>query len=174
VPAGKIISQTPSMGTTLAQGAVVSVVVSRGPPKANLPSVVGLNYAEAEALLKNAGFGVARQEEWSQQVPKGAVISQAPLSGGQEVLGTVVTLVVSKGWMRPVVPNVVGRLEAEAKQIIAEAGYRTAPYVNRQGHDVLPDEVLRRVCIGCVLSTTPVGGTEAAPGTEVFMAVRKD
>ncbi len=83
------------------------------------------------------------------------------------------TLPAAGGNLVPV-PNVVGLAEKTAQQAVLDAGLRNFPYVNYQGHDGLPNDILVKVCAGCVLSTTPPAGEMAELGTEVRMAVRKD
>ena len=72
------------------------------------------------------------------------------------------------------VPNVVGLPEEKAQRTILDAGLRNSPYVNYQGREALPEDVLKKLCPGCVLSTTPAPGEMVELGTEIRMAVRKD
>lgn len=73
------------------------------------------------------------------------------------------------------VPQVVGKPEQEAKDELQRAGLRLWPYgTNYQGHADLPDDALKTVCVGCVLSTNPTAGMKVAPATIVQIAVRKD
>ncbi len=57
VPAGRVVSQTPSTGT-LFRGDRVTVVVSKGPVMVTVPKVVGMPVAKAEAALTAAGLKV--------------------------------------------------------------------------------------------------------------------
>ncbi|MER3406748.1 MAG: hypothetical protein C4289_17590 [Chloroflexota bacterium] len=93
---------------------------------------------------------------------------------GQSVLrGSTVTMVVSTGKRLVRVPDVVGKREAEAQQLIREAGLRTAP-PNYQGPNDVPRQVLEQVRPGEVLSQTPPGGSMVEPGTTVYIAVRRN
>ena len=125
-------------------------------------------------MLNGLGLKVSKQEEWNATVPSGVVFAQSP-SAGQKILpGETVKLTISKGSEKIAVPNVAGMAESVAKETILQAGLQNSPWVNYQGHDVLPDEVLKRVCVGCVLSVTPAPGTLVDPGTVISIAVRKD
>lgn len=117
---------------------------------------------------------VAKEEIWSREMPEGTVLSQNPREGEEKPLGTTVSLLVSKGPQRVAVPNVVGKPEGEAKRLIFAANLANSPWVNYQGHNQLPAELLTQVCVGCVLSTTPPPGSEVPPGTVVNMAVRQE
>src|SRR6185436_6199707 len=54
VPAGSVISQNPTAGTQSAVGAVVTFVVSTGPPLVAVPNVVNLTQAAATAAITGA------------------------------------------------------------------------------------------------------------------------
>ncbi len=59
VPAGRVVSQTPSTGT-LFKGDRITVVVSKGPVMVTVPEVVGMPVAKAEAALTAAGLKVEK------------------------------------------------------------------------------------------------------------------
>ncbi len=75
-----------------------------------VPSLAGTDRAAAVDLLQGAGLDpVIREEQWSESVPEGAVISADP-DGGEAIRGSDVELVVSKGPERFVVdPAFVGQ-----------------------------------------------------------------
>jgi MYXO-CTERM domain-containing protein len=103
VPAGSVISQSPSAGTSLAAGSAVSLVVSTGPVAT--PNVVNQTEAAATAALTGAGLAVGTvTRESSATVPSGSVISQSPASGANVASGSAVALVVSTGPSTPTTP----------------------------------------------------------------------
>ena len=144
------------------------------PKEVEIPSFVSIKYAEAEKMLSGLGLKVSAQEEWNATVPVGVVFAQSPSAGQKVLTGEVVRLTISRGPEKVAVPNVVGMTESAAKEAILGARLQNSLWVNYQGHDVLPDETLRRVCVGCVLSVTPAPGTLVDPGTVIHMAVRRD
>ncbi len=89
-----------------------------------VPSVTGLSYAEASALLKENGYEVAKEEVFSAEISSGNVISQSPDAGVDAQKGTVVTLRVSLGEeiTKVRVPNVIGMDQLEAASALTEAG----------------------------------------------------
>ena len=174
VPEGRVLRQIPAPGRTVSPGAAVTVTISTGPAIVRVPGVADQNIAQADAQLNEAGLRSAVKEVWNATIPAGKVIQQDPAPGATVARGSLVTLTVSKGREKVAVPNVVGVAEEKAQRAIQQAGLRNFPYVNYQGHDVLPNDALVRVCAGCVLSTTPAAGEMAELGTEVRMAVRKD
>jgi beta-lactam-binding protein with PASTA domain/tRNA A-37 threonylcarbamoyl transferase component Bud32 len=175
VPSGRVVRTNPPAGRSVPSGTVVEVVLSRGPEQIEVPRVVNLKLADARKQLQDAGLTVMEVGEWNDAVPREVVTAQSPAAGQRLPRGGKVTLTYSLGRDRTVVPNVIGLREDEAKRAIEQAKLRNAPYVNRQSRrDVphVPEEELRRFCVGCVLSTDPAPGTEVAVGTEVRMAVR--
>ncbi|MDP2659992.1 MAG: PASTA domain-containing protein, partial [Dehalococcoidia bacterium] len=162
------INAMPSVTATLP----FSGTASPGPNTVEVPTLTNLAVAQAEARLNDAGLKLDRRDVWSSTVPEGIVSQQSPPPGTKATRGSVVTLTVSKGVEK--VPNVEGLSENKAQTALQQAGFKNYPLVNYQGHDVLPDATLVKVCIGCVLSTTPGPGEMVPPGTEIRMAVRKD
>ncbi len=98
VPEGVVISQDPVGGTMAALGSAVNLVVSKGVEQVEVPDVVGMAQAEAEATIIAAGLVVARVVEvYSDTVAEGVVAAQHPLAGALVLPGSGVTIHVSKG-----------------------------------------------------------------------------
>jgi serine/threonine-protein kinase len=96
VPKGRVVSETPSGGTTVDKGTTVALQISRGPQKVNVPDVTGLTTAEARAKLSGDGFKVKVVKEESATDPPDTVIHQTPGGGSSAVKGGVVTIFVAK------------------------------------------------------------------------------
>lgn len=174
MPEGRIIRQAPSAGANVQPGSAVTVTISRGPNTVRVPAVTDLPLSQAQARLNDAELKPTLKESWSSTVPEGVVFQQDPAPGTTVNRGSAVTLTVSKGREKAPVPNVVGLKEDKAQKDIQQAGLRNYLYINYQGHDTLPSSTLSKVCVGCVLSTTPAPGEMVELGTEIRMAVRKD
>ena len=71
------------------------------------------------------------------------------------------------------VPDLVGLPETEAQARITAVGLMTT-YVNYQGREDVPQDVLERVPVGHTLSQTPAPGEILPPGAKVLIAVRKE
>ena len=105
VEKGKIISQQPMSGSTLQEGDTVTLVLSKGPMKGNIPNVVGLTLGEAGNILKENKLSLGNiKYEYSDTYNNGIVIAQDPKSGSEsnQEWGTV-NVVVSKGKKEEVV-----------------------------------------------------------------------
>jgi len=98
VPAGDVISQDPTAGTTVAPNAPVNLVVSLGAATIAVPDVVGLPQADAEAAIVAAGLTVGTVTTAnSDTVPAGDVISQNPTRDTNVASETPVNILVSLG-----------------------------------------------------------------------------
>jgi serine/threonine-protein kinase len=173
VPQGRVLAQTVPSGARLAAGGGVGVVVSRGVELLESPNVVGLALSDAQSRLTAAGFSVSRQGAPSALVAAGFVSAQAPAAGSQLGRGALVTVTVSLG-NKILVPDFMGRPEADAQQAIRDLGLATT-FVNYQRPDEIPAGEqwrLAQVAPGCVLSQSPASGKLVDPGTTVYLAVR--
>jgi serine/threonine-protein kinase len=90
-PQGQVFRQDPAPGETVQRGDTVVFWVSSGPPKVDVPDVVGLSWGDASALLEEAGFvvGIDYVAGWG-EFP-GTVTGQDPAAGvrgraGDEVI----------------------------------------------------------------------------------------
>jgi beta-lactam-binding protein with PASTA domain len=124
-----------------------------------VPYVIGQPLEAAQAALEAEGFEVSTVNENSDR-PANEVIEQDPAQGEEAEEGSTVTLTVSQGPAPVAVPNVVGKTETEASQLLSAAGFIVNP-VPTENADV--EE-------GVVISQDPPGG-EAAPGSTVTINV---
>ena len=126
VPAGYIISQNPAymVDYTVKEGSTITVVVSKGRNIVPVPKLVGLTTEEATASLEALGLLVNITEEYNKKVEAGIVIEQDVKQGEEIDAGETVTIKVSKGIEKVIVPNLVGKTEDEAKKAIEEAGLK--------------------------------------------------
>ncbi len=88
VPAGQVIGTSPAAGQQAPAGSTVTVIVSSGPPSAQVPNVEGKKVAPAEALLKAAGFPVGHVFGPA----SGTIFTQTPAPGTSQPVGTAINL----------------------------------------------------------------------------------
>lgn len=96
---GTIISQQPEAGEkVLAKDTKVVFVVSKGVEQVDVIDLKGYTESALNEYKKTSGFTirVARQD-FSEDVPKGSVISQTPEAGTTLEKGSTVNVVISKG-----------------------------------------------------------------------------
>lgn len=164
---GKIISQDPTYKENykIKEHSEISVIISKGTEKVDVPNVVGKTREEAEKELKDAGLVPEIIEENDEKVEAGIVLSQDPEDGENVNKGSKVKLVVSKGSaiVKVEVPSLVGKNEQEAKALLAEAGLK-ANIINDED-DSKND--------GVVLRQSKEAGTQVQEGTTITITVNK-
>lgn len=96
-PAGEVVSQTPVGGSAAGPGGTVTITVSLGDGKVNVPDVTGYDQATAINMLYSAGLQYIIETAYSDTVVSGCVISQSPTSGERVAPNSTITLVISLG-----------------------------------------------------------------------------
>lgn len=162
--AGVIISQDIEEKTKVEQGTVVNYVVSAGTNSPSVPAVTGLSQSEAEAQIKALGLETSIQQEYSDIVGIGKVISVDPAEGTQLSVGQTVTLVVSLGEenKQVPVPSVTGMTEADAKKKLNDSGFQVNVETTTEANSASE---------GCVAYQSVSAGTEVDPGTTITIRV---
>ncbi|MFI9821362.1 Stk1 family PASTA domain-containing Ser/Thr kinase [Streptomyces sp. NPDC052013] len=164
VKRGTVISTDPKAGARIRGNDSVSLVISKGPQTVRVPDLDGYALDKARSLLKDEGLepGMVTRE-FSEDVPRGSVISTEPGKGTEVRAGSAVALTVSKG--SPVdVPDVTGDDLADARAQLQEAGLKVkvaAQRVNSE-HDA-----------GQVARQNPGAGGVAAEGDTVTLTLSK-
>jgi beta-lactam-binding protein with PASTA domain/tRNA A-37 threonylcarbamoyl transferase component Bud32 len=93
-PVDTVVEQTPAAGQLVGEGTTVTLFVSNGKVE-EVPDVVGLAQAEAEAELRSAGFRASvRTRSVSEPDEDGTVLSQSPAGGKERRRGESVTITV--------------------------------------------------------------------------------
>lgn len=164
LPANYVVSQRPEAGQPVERGVRIEVVVSLGKEMVQVPRVVEDPMQAAQQKLAAAGLRWRVTEEISDMTPVGIVMAQSPAPGVSVEKGSEVVLRVSAGKEKVAVPDLVGRTEAEAQDMIVKAGL-SKTYPNYQDYTFVPP--------GHVLSQEPKPGTLVEKGTTVYIAVRR-
>src|SRR6516225_11564742 len=107
VAAGKVISQDPASGSSVAEGSLVNLVISSGPQMVSVPKVDGLTQDAAATAITGAKLKMGTvTPQASDTVVGGKVINQEPASGSSVAEGSAVNLVISSGPQKVSVPKV--------------------------------------------------------------------
>jgi beta-lactam-binding protein with PASTA domain len=121
-PEGSVAATRPAKGSVLKANQVVTVVISTGKPKVDVPDVTGRSVAEATAILGAAHLRVRPERVFDDNLPKGRAVGTEPGSGSEVTWGSTVVLAVSKGPDLVEVPRVIGLSKREAAHRLREAG----------------------------------------------------
>jgi eukaryotic-like serine/threonine-protein kinase len=113
VPAGKIARQNPDPRTLVKRGRPVTVVLSKGPQRAEVPELYGKTLPAAQAAISGAGLGLGRilGAFASNREAAGSVLEQNPDPGASVAPATGVDLLLamSSPGDRYVMPDLVYR-----------------------------------------------------------------
>jgi eukaryotic-like serine/threonine-protein kinase len=121
VPVGVVYKQDPAAGSHIAKGSTVTIWVSTGPPKVDVPQVKGQTWAEAEQALKKAGLKPIKFSVPG--TPKDQVTATDPKAGTSVAEGSNVRVNVYSGPVQTTVPGVVGELVPQATSALNAAGF---------------------------------------------------
>jgi eukaryotic-like serine/threonine-protein kinase len=164
VASGFVISTKPKSGTELQEGSTVDVYCSAGRATTTVPSLQGLNPAQAGAALAlahlKAGSIIPTPSE---AIKPGLVVYSQPYGGNLEPWGTTVKLYVSDGQQTVTVPpGLVGETYLQAqKQLAAESLFAPEDFVpvSNPSQD------------GYVINSDPKSGQQIRQGSAVTLYV---
>ena len=133
------------------------------PETIEAPSLVGVTTSVAADVLKSRGLRLVVQEERADnRVPAGKICAQDPLAESVLNVGGEVAVVISTGPDSKPVPDVVGKKLDEAKQLIAEVGFKVGAITESDTGEP-----------GSVMEAEPKVGEAIAPGSAVDLIVAK-
>jgi len=159
VPEDRVIGTEPAAGTQLTTGAQVTVIISRGSNKVEVPDVTGLDAQQALSALDQAelaGNIVQRDDE----APANQVVGQSPGPGQQVKRNSQVTIFVSSGAVS--VPDVLGLDRKTAVNTLKKAGFVAS--IAEQSTDDPAEQ-------GRVIGQFPPGGSRGQRGDSVSITI---
>ncbi|MFM9413192.1 Stk1 family PASTA domain-containing Ser/Thr kinase [Peptococcus simiae] len=128
-----------------------------------VPSVIGFSYPDAEQIIAQEGLRIKEIDtEYSDEIEKGAIISQDPVAGKKVRKGRLIGVVVSRGPKKIEVPDLEGQTEAEAREALADAKLRLGK-VQTDYDSSVPE--------GKVISQSPRSGKEVDKDTAIDITV---
>ncbi|AQP44048.1 hypothetical protein RPIT_03810 [Tessaracoccus flavus] len=141
---GLVIRTDPRAGERLLRGAPVTVVVSLGPERYPVPTLVGLQRGDAERELIDGSLAVGEVTEvWSDDRPEGEVLAASQEPGEQLKPDTPVDLTVSKGREPIAIPDFQGAAADSAVQELGDLGFEVT--VEEENHpDISAGLVIRQ------------------------------
>jgi serine/threonine-protein kinase len=138
---------------------------STPPPDAvEVPSFVGMSYEAAQAAAADAGVVVARSAFIPSEEPDGTVLSQDPAAGTAVESGATVKLTLALGDETVAVPDLRGRTESEAVNLIVAAKLKIG--TRSEAFDAF-------IPVGAIVSQDPIPGLVVSQGLEVDYVVSK-
>lgn len=129
-----------------------------------VPAVVGKPVVAAESTMRAQHLDPTRENSFSETVAKGLVIATDPKANAEVRRGTTVTLLVSQGPERYVVPTLTGVSLDEAKGQLTDVNLVVGKVTETFSEET--DQ-------GQVMATDPKAGTQLKKGTPVALTVSK-
>ncbi len=151
VAAGLVIATDPEPGGQVLDGGTVTLTLSLGPERYDVPPLEGQTEDQAQDALAatNLAFGTS-VGRWSETVPEGQVIRTSPKAGTTLKPGATVDLVLSKGRKPITVKDWTGRSLDDARAALEKRGLQV---------EVTGEEFSDTVGEGDVISQDPTTGT---------------
>jgi beta-lactam-binding protein with PASTA domain/tRNA A-37 threonylcarbamoyl transferase component Bud32 len=143
----------------LALAGVLVYALTR-PNQVVVPTVIGKTQAQAEAILRDAGFDVAVKSV-PRDAPVGTVFEEDPPAGSKADEGSTVTVTVAAPRGKVVVPSVAGQTEQQALRALRKTNLR--PKTRER-----PSATVRR---GLAIGTEPPAGSELQAGKQITLLV---
>jgi len=159
VAKGQIVETAPPAATLVERGTAVTMRVSKGPERVQVPDVTGETEDNARSSIEGAGLRVGKVTEQESEEEPGTVLSQSPAAGKRVAKSSAVDLTVATGVE---IPDVVDETEDDATQALEDAGFEVRV---RQRTVTTDDDV------GIVLEQRPAAGEERAKGSRVTIIV---
>lgn len=156
-----VLEQDPGPQVRIVKGGTITLVLSLGPERYEVPNVTGKRFEEAVRELDKRKLDYRRIDRYSKSVAEGYVISVSPGPGKTVRPHTKVTLVVSKGEAPVTVPDVRGEHVDDARAELEDEGL-TVVVKTKSSVDVERDHVI---------SQDPKPGTGVGEGHTVTIVV---
>jgi serine/threonine-protein kinase len=159
VDKGQVVDTSPAAGTLVERGATVTMRISKGAERVEVPDVTGETQDNARSTIEGAGLRVGKVTEEESGEEPGTVLAQSPAGGKRVAKSSAVDLTVAKGVE---IPDVVDETQEDATQTLEDAGFEVRV---RQRTVTTDDDV------GIVLEQRPADGEERAQGSPVTIIV---
>ena len=133
--------------------------------KVVVPSLAGLTVKEAKSTLEDLGLNLdIAQEEFSEDIPDGKIITSDPAGGGRVSPNGTVGVIISKGQERYSVPTVQGLKLEVAEQLLK---------VNKLVLGEVKEEFSNEFPQGFIMRSTPAAGERIKRNSQVTLFVSK-
>ncbi len=128
VPEGEVIRTEPGENATVNVNSQVVLVISNGPDQVEIPTLAGLQVADATAAMEGATFtNFTFVSENSGVIPEGQVIRSEPPAGQRESLDSAITIFVSGGPGQVQIPQILGLSREAAEQAVTADDLQLVP-----------------------------------------------
>ena len=160
-PVKEVVDQDPLPGFSIDTGGEVTLTVSKGIERVQVPDVTGQQLDDARTELEGRGLRVAKVVEVEQAGPPGRVLSTNPPAGTTVNKGAGVTVTVISGQIT--MPDLFGKTFEEARAELERLGFSRV--VREDVPTDNPDEA------GTVVGQNPPRGSKANRDDEITLRI---
>ncbi|MDH4280799.1 MAG: Stk1 family PASTA domain-containing Ser/Thr kinase, partial [Acidimicrobiia bacterium] len=154
VEPGFVIRQDPEGNTDYDVTQTVTIVVSQTPEQVLVPTLVGLDFNDAQRQLTELGLTFDLEREPSDEFELDQVIRTDPEAGVRVNTSSQVKLIVSQGPAQIAMPNLAGMTQPQASNLLASEGFTNFTFEPR-GSASVPS--------GQIIVTEPPPGQPTSP-----------
>lgn len=127
-----------------------------------VPDFRGMTIEEAEDKAEDLGIEVKiGKYEFSTEYEQDQIMDQDPNNGEMVAKGDTVTVDISKGGERGVIPNLIGKSEEDAKKMIEDYGFELGTVKEKESHEEK----------GTVIEQDPSAGSEGKQGDTINITI---
>ncbi|NDZ92959.1 Stk1 family PASTA domain-containing Ser/Thr kinase [Streptomyces sp. SID6673] len=163
VAAGSATRSTPAENVLAAQGSEITLYISTGPQRHQMPDLQGQTPDEATEALRVLGFSNVKTDRVDSSADlKDKVVSTTPPIGAEAPVNGAVVVHVGNGPREITVPDVTGQTEDAARTVLEQVNLKV---VSVAGDSELP--------AGQVVSSSPSAGTTVEQGSTVQIVVSR-
>ncbi|GAC66745.1 Stk1 family PASTA domain-containing Ser/Thr kinase [Gordonia soli] len=163
VSVGNATRSTPAENVLAAEGSEVTLYISTGPQRHQMPDLRGQTPDEAEKALKVLGFtDVRRNRVDSTSELRDKVVGTTPPTGTESPVNAAVVIQVGNGPKQITIPNLVGQTEDQARAVLRQLG---VDMVAVAGDSELP--------AGRIVSSSPSSGDTAEQDNPVQVTISR-
>lgn len=127
-----------------------------------VPDFRGMTIEEAEDKAEDLGIEVKiGKYEFSTEYEQDQIMDQDPNHGEMVAKGDTVTVDISKGGERGVIPNLIGKSEEDAKKMIEDYGFKVGSIKEKESHEEK----------GTVIEQDPSAGSEGKQGDTINITI---
>ena len=158
-----VVRQDPAAGKSISRGSTVTLFVSSGPDKTQIPFDItsGRTAADVTTELEHLGLVVVPNPE-PNAAPEGTVFDSSPAPGATVPVNSTVTISVSSGPAPVAVPPVKNLSQDEATRQLEQLGFTNLNTIQ---------EASNSVPAGSVVRTDPPSGQKVALDTRINIYV---
>ncbi len=160
----EVIEQDPAEETLVDKNQVVTIIVSEGPPKFEVPYVTNFTFTTAQGMIRDANLKSKVVREYHDIVVTGTVFNQSPDPKEELEKNGVVTIYVSNGKEEKEVPvpMIEGLTKSKAESKLAEFNLKIGATTDIH-HDTIAE--------GIIISQNVKSGEQVKEGYEIDVAI---